>query len=195
MKMLPNRFMTCLADTLAHEGGWSDHPNDPGGKTFRGVTKGAWERYVGRKVNADELRSLKFENIAPFYYDGYWEPSGCDGLPAGVDGLVFDIAVNSGPYRAGVILQDACNGLSRIALQKDGKVGRKTQTAVSAIARNLNGDKALIDRIAYRRLTFYSQLRNWATFRGGWRQRTISTATFAAYGSVRLDRLLIQDGQ
>lgn len=194
MTVMPDRFLTCLADTLAHEGGWSDHPDDPGGKTFRGVTKGAWERFVGRKVTGEELRSLTFEDIAPFYFEGYWQAAGCDFLPSGIDGLVFDIAVNSGPFRAGIILQTSCNDLSRIALQKDGKVGRKTQSAAKAIASKMTGAKALIDRIAYRRLTFYSQLRNWATFRGGWRQRTISTATFAAYGSIRLDRMLVQKG-
>ena len=195
MTSLPSRFLTCLADTLAHEGGWADHPDDPGGKTFRGVTKGAWESYVGRKVSAQELRSLTFDDIAPFYHEGYWVPAGCDGLPDGADALAFDIAVNSGPFRAGIILQTACIELSRVALKKDGKVGPKTQGAAKSIARDLTGSKALIDRIAYRRLTFYSQLRNWATFRGGWRQRTISTATFAAYGSIRLDRLLIRDGE
>lgn len=194
MRSLPRRFLVCLADTLAHEGGWSNHPDDKGAETFRGVTKKAWERFVRRKVSASELKALTYEDIAPFYYHQYWVPAGCEGLPEGIDGLIFDIAVNSGPYRAGIILQTACIELSRIALVKDGKVGPKTQGAASKIARRLTGAKALLDRIAYRRLTFYGQLRNFATFRNGWRQRTISTVTFAAFGSIRLDQLLVDEG-
>jgi len=192
MTVLPPRFLTCCADTLAHEGGWSNHPDDPGKETWRGVTKRAWEKFAGRKVSNDELRSLTWDDIAPFYYEEYWLKAGCDKLPIGVDGLVFDIAVNSGPYRAGIILQASVNDLSRIRLSKDGKVGPKTQGAAQTIARTMAGAKALIDRIAYRRLTFYSVLRNWATFRNGWRQRTISTATFAAYGSIRMDQMIIR---
>ncbi|MGB3625395.1 MAG: glycosyl hydrolase 108 family protein [Henriciella sp.] len=167
-------FSLALAATLAHEGGWSKHPMDPGGATMRGVTKRAWEAYVGHSVTDEQLRHLTVEQITPFYREGYWDPVRGEDLPGGVDALVFDICVNSGPRRAVIILQQSILDISRIGILKDGKIGPKTIAAAHAV--NVYD---LIDQIAYRRLTFYSQLRGWAAFKGGWRRRTIQTATFA----------------
>lgn len=167
-------FQAALAETLVHEGGWSDHPDDPGGKTFRGVTKKAWENYVGRKVSAEELKSLTFDQIAKFYKTGYWDTVRASELPQGLNSLIFDISVNSGPKRAIIILQDSLNHLTRVNLVKDGIIGRKTLAAAT------NVDVFdLIDRVAWRRLTFYSRLRNWQSFKNGWRRRAVESATFA----------------
>lgn len=172
--MSAKNFSVSLAEMLEHEGGWVNHPDDPGGATFRGVTKKAWEAYVGRKVSDDELKRLTFPQIAEFYKKKYWDAARCDELPDGVDFLVFDIAVNSGPYRAAIILQTAINELSRAAIVKDGKIGQKTALAASKV-----DPFRMIDRIAFRRLTFYSSLRTYEVFKNGWRRRAVETATFA----------------
>jgi lysozyme family protein len=167
-------FALALAATLAHEGGWSKHPMDPGGATMYGVTKRAWEAYVGHSVTDEQLRNITHEQITPFYRENYWDPVRGDDLPGGVDCLVFDICVNSGPHRAAIILQQSILDVSRIGIRQDGAIGPKTVAAAHAV--NVFD---LIDRIAWRRLTFYSQLRGWASFKGGWSRRTIETATFA----------------
>lgn len=168
-------FALALAETLSHEGGWSKHPMDPGGATMMGVTKRAWEAYVGHSVTDAQLAALTIEQVTPFYREVYWEPVRGEELPGGVDALVFDICVNSGSRRAGIILQSAIREISRIGIAKDGVIGPKTIAAAHAV--NVFD---LIDAVAYRRLTFYSQLRGWAAFKGGWRKRTIQTATFAS---------------
>lgn len=172
--MSAKNYPLALASTLEHEGGWSNHPDDPGGATFRGVTKKAWEAHVGRKVTNEELARLTFPQISEFYKKRYWDACRCDDLPAGVDFLVFDIAVNSGPYRAGIMLQTAINELSRAAIIKDGIIGPKTALAASKV-----DPLRMIDRIAFRRLTFYSSLRTYEVFKNGWRRRAVETATYA----------------
>lgn len=174
-------FLDALADTLEHEGGWSDHPNDPGGKTFRGVTKKAWEAHVGRPVTADELKRLTWDDIADFYFRRYWQACRCSALPHGVSALVFDIAVNSGPRRAAIILQAALQVLSRISIVKDGIIGRKTIEAANATDRF-----AIIAEMGFRRQTFYSRLKTFHVFGDGWTRRNSKTVVFATAAGLRM---------
>jgi hypothetical protein len=46
-------FPAALAATLQYEGGYSNHPKDPGGATMRGVTQrvyDAWRRTAGSSL-------------------------------------------------------------------------------------------------------------------------------------------------
>jgi lysozyme family protein len=99
--MASDNFERCLAITLKWEGGYSNHPDDPGGPTMRGVIQreyDAWRKKNGKRprpvkqIDDDELRTI--------YRDGYWDAMSCDELPAGFDLCVFDAAVNSGVGRA-----------------------------------------------------------------------------------------------
>ena len=56
--MAKGNFPKVLAETLKHEGGWSDHPDDPGNATMRGVTIGVFAEFKGRKVTKAELRDF-----------------------------------------------------------------------------------------------------------------------------------------
>lgn len=93
---------------LRTEGGFQDDPHDHGnrlpdgrkGCTNLGVTQLAWESYVGRKVDHDEMRQLTSEDVGPFYKRLYWDSIGADNLPSGVDYALFDISVNLGSHRA-----------------------------------------------------------------------------------------------
>lgn len=181
-----NVFRRALADVLVHEGGWSDHPDDPGGKTFRGVTKKAWEAHVGRKVSGEELKRLTFDQIAEFYYRRYWLVAECDQLPHGISALVFDIAVNSGPSRAIKILQHAMNKLTRTRLLVDGIAGPKT----IATAARVNVFEC-IDEMAIERLRFFQRLKTWGSFGNGWTRRAFKTATFATQEACGLGGAVI----
>jgi len=81
-------------------------------------------------------------------------------LPAGVDLVVVDAAVNSGPGRAAKWLQ-ACVGVD-----VDGDIGPKTLAAVSAFDAT-----QLIDDYGRRRLAFLLDLPTWETFGKGWTKR------------------------
>lgn len=159
------RFDRCLKAVLKHEGGYVDHPRDPGGATNLGVTLGTARAYRldidhDGDVDKDDVRLLTPETAAPVYRDGYWLKTKCDQLPAGVDYMVFDLAVNSGTARAARYLQEAAGVVA------DGQIGPKTLAAVRA----LHAD-TIIARMAARREAFYRSLDTFPTFGKGWLRR------------------------
>lgn len=149
-----------LKAILHHEGGYVNHPADPGGMTNLGVTKRVWEEWIGHPVDEQAMRALTPALVAPMYKAKYWDKIKGDDLPAGVDYCVFDAAVNSGPGRAAKWLQ------SCVGVEPDGGIGPKTLAAVAAF-----DPKELVDDYAKRRLSFLSDLPTWGTFGKGWSRR------------------------
>lgn len=92
------------------EGGFVMNPRDPGGATNFGITRATLSRWLGRPATVTEVRNLKESIARSIYLKFYWRPAGCDILPAGVDLMVFDIAVNSGVGRAHKLLEVAGDG-------------------------------------------------------------------------------------
>jgi len=163
------KFDICFQMVIKHEGGFVDHPSDPGGMTNLGVTKAAWEEYIGREVTEQEMRDLTVETVKPFYRKNYWDRVRGDDLPPGVDYAVFDFAVNSGVSRASRMLQE-CVGAT-----KDGSIGPKTVEA----AKQHDGAK-LAQEICDKRLEFLQGLPHFPTFARGWTRRVLEVAKTAA---------------
>ena len=161
-------FERCLSETLKHEGGWADHPSDPGGATMKGVTIGTFAGFKGRKVSKAELRAITDVDLRAIYRRGYWDKVRADDLPAGLDMVAFDGAVNSGPARGARWLQEA------LGVTADGKVGPETL----AFARAANTTLA-IDRACDARLMFLQRLAIWPTFAKGWRARVAAVRRVA----------------
>lgn len=157
---MKNNFDSSLKDVLVHEGGWADHPADPGGATMKGVTLAVFRRHYGSNKTKDDLRNITDEQLAHIYRTGYWDKCKCDDLPAGVDYAVFDSAVNSGPGRGAKWLQGAVGAV------QDGRIGPNTLAKVAA-----HDPKTIIDDMLDRRLRFLQSLRIWRTFGRGWRRR------------------------
>lgn len=157
---MKDNFESALKAILHHEGGYVNHPADPGGMTNLGVTKRVWEEWVGHEVDEKTMRNLTPEIVGPMYKTKYWDKIKGDDLPTGVDYVVFDAAVNSGPGRAAKWLQ-ACVGV-----EPDGGIGPKTLAAVKAFDAN-----QLIEDYAKRRLSFLMDLKTWDTFGKGWGRR------------------------
>jgi lysozyme family protein len=157
---MKHNFAEALQKLLAHEGGFVNHPSDPGGMTNLGVTKAVWEEWVGHPVDEKQMRALLPATVAPLYRAKYWDKIKGDDLPTGVDYVVFDAAVNSGPGRAAKWLQ-ACVGV-----EQDGGIGPKTLAAVTAFDAS-----QLIEDYAKRRLSFLMDLQHWDTFGKGWGRR------------------------
>lgn len=157
---MQNNFDRCLDLVLFHEGGYVDHPSDPGGATNMGVTKRSWEEWVGHEVTKEEMRSLTVAEITPFYRKRYWDACKCNDLHAGVDYVVFDIAVNSGTGRAAKFLQEA------VGVTADGSIGPRTLSAAASFGANL-----IINKICDRRESFYRALPTFPTFGKGWLKR------------------------
>ena len=153
-------FDKALAAVLVHEGGYVNNPKDPGGMTNLGCTKAVWEEHCGHPVDEKAMRALTPVDVAPLYKSKYWDKVKCDDLPSGVDYVVFDAAINSGPGRAAKWLQ-ACVGV-----EPDGGIGPKTLAAVRAM-----DAKQLINDYGKRRLSFLYDLPTWDTFGKGWARR------------------------
>ena len=147
---------------LAHEGGFVNHPQDPGGMTNLGVTKRVWEEWVGHDVDEKQMRALTPETVAPLYKRKYWDAIRADELVAGVDYCVFDVAVNSGPGRAIKFLQ-SCVGST-----PDGGFGPATLAAVKEAEKD---PERLIELYCAKRLEFLQSLKTFETFGKGWSRR------------------------
>ena len=113
---MKENFDKSLKMILHHEGGYVNHPRDPGGETNLGVTKRVYEEWGGTK----DMRDLTQEDVAPIYEKNYWGRAKCDHLPSGLDLAVFDWAVNSGVGRAAKKLQ------TMIGTEADGGIGPNT---------------------------------------------------------------------
>ena len=145
---------------LKHEGGFVNHPKDPGGMTNLGVTKKVWEEFIGREVDEREMRALTPDVVKPLYKKNYWDKIKGDQLPSGVDYAAYDLAVNSGTGRAAKYLQ-------RIAgVPDDGVIGPKSMDAILAC-----DPVETVDAICDMRLDFLQRLPTWNTFGKGWGRR------------------------
>ena len=156
-------FDRSLQMLLAHEGGFVNHPADPGGMTNLGVTKAVYEAWVGRPVDEKEMRALKPADVAPLYRKKYWDAVRGDELPSGLDYAMFDYGVNSGNSRAIRTLQEC------VGVPADGGFGPKTLAAVSQFKEE--GVKTLITEVCDKRLSFLKSLKTWPVFGRGWERR------------------------
>ena len=160
----PDAFERALPIVLEMEGGYVNHPADPGGRTNLGVTQRTWEGWVRRSVSAREMRGLTVKDVAPLYRKNYWNAVRGDDLPPGVALSVFDFGVNAGPARAIRYLQIAVSALP------DGKFGPQTLRRVQDFTAR-EGEAALVRAYAAQRCAYYRQLRTFGTFGKGWLNR------------------------
>lgn len=165
---MKENFSEALKAVLKHEGGFVNHPKDPGGMTNLGVTKKVWEEWVGKTVNEAEMRSLTPEKVSPMYRKKYWDAVKGDELPAGLDYLMFDFAINAGPGRAIRTMQKA------IGVTPDGAIGPKTMAALKAVNPN-----ELIKKFSAEKEAFYRALPTFSTFGKGWLRRVAESESHA----------------
>lgn len=119
-------FQSSLPFILRWEGGYVNHPNDPGGATNKGVTQKVyddWRRKQGQALR--DVRQLAEEEMQAIYETGYWLPPKCHLLEGPLDLVHFDTAVNMGVGRAVRFLQKA------VGAGVDGDFGSGTQQCVA----------------------------------------------------------------
>jgi lysozyme family protein len=165
---MKENFDDALAAVLEHEGGFVNHPKDPGGMTNLGVTKRVWETWVGKTVSEADMRALTPATVAPMYRKQYWDAVKGDELPSGLDYLMFDFAINAGVSRAIRTMQKA------IGTTPDGAIGPKTMQAL----RDADPD-ALIAKFSDEKEAFYRSLPTFATFGKGWLRRVAEVKSHA----------------
>lgn len=176
--MANQMFDQALELTLSFEGGYSDHPLDPGGATNFGITRATLERHRGRPVAKSEVMALTKAEAAIIYRADYWNAVAGDTLPEGVDISLFDLAVNSGPARTLKIAQEA------LGLRVNGVMTAETLARIAAA-----DHRALVRAIARRRLTFLQRLAIFSTFGRGWTRR-VNAIESASLAAIRTDPTL-----
>ena len=149
---------------LHHEGGFVNHPKDPGGMTNLGVTKKVYDAWIGRESTEAEMRALTPADVGPIYKKNYWDKVRGDDLPAGVDWAAFDWAVNSGAGRPAKAIQRI------VGATQDGAIGPKTLQAVMDVE-----PEKIVEGVYDIRQKFYESLKTFDTFGRGWTRRNQET--------------------
>ena len=165
---MQSNYDKCLKAILHHEGGYVNHPKDPGGETNLGVTKRVYEEHGGTK----DMKELTVEDVAPIYKKGYWDKMKGDDLPGGLDLCVFDFGVNAGPGRSAKYLQ------TMIGTVADGGIGPNTLKAVEAYV-SKHGINKSIEKFKEARQSYYEKLSTFDTFGRGWTRRVTETTDLA----------------
>ena len=166
-----SNFNKCLEIVLHHEGGYVNHPKDPGGMTNMGVTKRVYEEWVGYSVSKNTMQNLKEEDVAPIYEKNYWDRIKGDQLPNGLDLCVFDFGVNAGTGRAAKYLQ------AMIGTVADGGIGPNTLAKLDEFIKS-NTLTETIRLYQDERQDYYESLSTFKTFGKGWTRRVNETTEF-----------------
>jgi lysozyme family protein len=149
-------FAAAFTKLLGHEGGYSNHPADPGGETMWGITI-AVARANGYR---GAMKDMPVSEARRIYLDLYWRPLKLDQLPASIRFDMFDTGVNAGVSRAVKLLQRT------LRLTEDGVLGPKTIAAANAA-----NPEQLDAALAGHRLLFLCDLKTFPSFGKGWVRR------------------------
>lgn len=141
-----------IGKTLSYEGGYTNHPSDPGGPTNWGITIKDAQMYWRAGADAADVRAMPKSVAISIYVNKYWHKMGCDARPSGVDFVDFDLGVNSGTGR--------------------------TDQFRKALAPLKLSPVDYVKRHSAKRLSFLQGLRTWGTFGKGWARRVADVEAF-----------------
>lgn len=141
-----------ISKTLQYEGGYVNHPNDPGGPTNYGITINDARNYWNAEAEAEDVKAMPKSVAIEIYRHKYWAKMGCDDRPAGVDFVDFDLGVNSG-------------------------VGRTARFRKVLDPQELS-PVAYVKAHSAKRMSFLQGLRTWSVFGGGWGKRVADVEAF-----------------
>jgi len=175
--MASSSYDEALRRLLAHEGGYTHHPSDPGGPTNFGITIHDYRKYLKADATAADVKAMSLDDAKAIYRAKYWNAMACDDLPVGVDYAVFDYGVNSGIGRAAKVLQRI------VGVADDGRIGARTLAAVRA-----GNAAALVAAICEERLAFLKRLKTWPVFGKGWGRRVAEVRAAALAMASAIDR-------
>ena len=154
---MKENYPQALKQVLKYEGGYVDHPKDPGGPTNKGVTQAVYDNWrKSQNLSTQSVRAIADSEVAAIYKNLYWDRISGDNLPSGVDFAVFDFAVNSGVSRAAKTLQAV------VGVTQDGVIGPATIQATKTY---------VAMTVTNKRLAFLQSLSIWSTFGKGWSAR------------------------
>lgn len=163
---MKDNFARSLKAVLKHEGGYVNHPKDPGGATNKGITQATYDLW--NEGTSRSVKNITDAEVEAIYKRNYWDKVRGDDLPAGVDYCVFDFAVNSGVSRSAKYLQTV------LGVEVDGVIGPQTVKAAMEAE-----PRAVIQEICDRRMDFLQGLGTWPTFGKGWTNRVTGVKAMA----------------
>lgn len=137
---------------IENEGGYVNHPGDPGGETKYGISK--------RQYPGEDIKNLTIDRAKTIYLRDYWGPAGCDAVPMAAKYQVFDMAVNSG------VLQTIRTIQKTVGEVVDGVLGPRTLQAIQGMQ-----PTRFVARFNGYRLEFMTDLKTWELFGRGWARR------------------------
>ena len=157
-------FEKAIEVVLRHEGGYVNHPSDPGGETNFGITK--------RSYPDLDIKALTKEQAVEIYRADFWDKYQIEELPDAVRLQVFDMAVNMGYGNAAKTVQ-RCSTRIGMDTAIDGVIGPKTLESLRKVA-----SITLSAEISIQRVKYYCALvrRNpeMRVFFLGWIERAVS---------------------
>ena len=123
---VPLLILDIIRETIRREGGYVDHPSDPGGATNMGITIYTLKQWRGTEVTKDDVRNLTREEATQIYYQLFWKPLNLENLSTGwLKELMFDWCVNAGA-------RNPIRQLQRlVGTKSDGYLGPKTATLIA----------------------------------------------------------------
>lgn len=145
-----------LDDILRREGGFVNHPNDPGGPTNYGITRTSLGRFLGKPATIQELKELKPETAKNIYNNSYYTIPRIFNLPEEIQPFSLDSSVNHGARRAIRFVQRVCNESLVGPLKEDGLCGSRTAKAAYNAQNEL--ENSFLERLIDERRQFYTNI-------------------------------------
>lgn len=179
-------FEKAIPQILLHEGGYVNHPSDPGGATNWGISlrflQGVPAVYGDvdndGDVDAQDIRNMTVDE-AKLIYKTFWWDKYRYGLiwDQTVATKVFDLSVNMGAVRAHKLLQMALNKAFSLNLTVDGVLGNASMASINAVADG-NQEQMLLTAYSNEAWGFYQRLitgnPKFKAFEKGWKNRAFS---------------------
>lgn len=175
-------YEPALARLLMHEGGYTNHPSDPGGPTNFGITIFDYRKYVKPDATAADIRGMSLDDAKAIYRAKYWDAMRLDLFEPGVDYALFDYGVNSGIGRAGRVIRRLLKLSDDTPVIADHVIAAANERHAAELA------AAICDE----RLRFLKSLRTWPVFGKGWARRVGEVKLFAV--AIAQDLPIVSDG-
>ena len=161
---VPERVKEMVRDILAREGGYVDDPDDTGGTTNHGISL-KYAEGIGLDLDgdgdtdADDIRLVTPRRAAELYIEDFFFKPGFNRLPEKLQAQMFDIAVNSGPFRAYELLQMSINNVMPInhRISEDGRWGPKSREALDRTI-SVETEEYINDVLVGERTAFYQRI-------------------------------------